>query len=215
MDVGFDKALIGAYGQDDRICAFTSLQALLGCKEPKKTAVCFFVDKEEVASTGDTSAQSFALRNFARRYCSLFKAPYDADNLLEQAEALSADVTTAFDPNFPDKFDATNHACLGKGIVIEKAGAAGSGKFRANEARAEYMQVIRTILAENNISWQTGALAKLGIGGGGTIAPFLSRYGLDCVDAGPCLLSMHSPFELSSKFDLISTYQLYQQFFLS
>lgn len=216
MDVGFDHALIGAYGQDDRICAFTSLSALLATSEPRHTALSWFVDKEEVASTGDTSAQSFALRNFLRRYSALFtEQKFQADDLLENAQAISADVTTAFDPNFPEKFDETNHADLGKGVVVEKNGAAGSGKFRANEARAEYAHVIRTLLDQNHIAWQTGALAKLGVGGGGTISPFLSRYGLDCIDAGPAILGMHSPFELSSKFDLMSTTGLYQAFFAS
>ena len=211
-DVGFDKALIGAYGQDDRICAFTSLSALLDTAEPRHTALSWFVDKEEVASTGDTSAQSFALRNFLRRYCALIPGS-DVDDVLENAQAISADVTTAFDPNFASKFDDTNHADLGKGVVVEKNGAAGSGKFRANEARAEYAHRIRTLLDKEGIAWQTGALAKLGVGGGGTISPFLSRYGLDCIDAGPALLGMHSPFELSSKFDLASTYRLYRAFF--
>ncbi|WP_320130658.1 aminopeptidase [uncultured Sphaerochaeta sp.] len=221
VDIGFDSSLIGAYGHDDRVCVYTSLMALLRCEVNEKTSICFFVDKEEVASTGDTSAQSFVLRNFIRAYVRHLdpsetgtKDCYDADDLLEQAQAISADVTTAFDPNFPEKFDEVNSAFLGSGVVVEKYGAAGSGKFRSNEASAEFMQTIRSIILKESIAWQVGTLARLGIGGGGTIAQFLSRYGMDCVDAGPCLLSMHSPLEICSKYDIYETYRLYYGFFI-
>jgi len=216
VDVGFDGELIGGYGQDDRAPVFASLIALIETGIPNQTAVAFFVDKEEVASTGDTSAQSFVLRNFASAYARLIAVRgCDADSLLEGAESISADVTTGFDPNFAEKFDETNIAYIGGGIAVEKYGAAGAGKFRASEASAEYMQVVRCILETEGIPWQTGTLAKLGVGGGGTIAAFLSRYGMDCVDAGPCLLGMHSPFEVGSKKDFFSSYRFYRGFFNS
>ncbi len=214
-DVGFDSSLIGGYGQDDRACVFASLQALLETEKPESTAVGFFVDKEEVASTGDTSAQSSALRNFVKLYSGKIGSSYnsfDADFLLEKAQCLSADVTTGFDPNFPELFDPKNIAYMGGGVAVEKYGAAGSGKFRASEASAEFMQTVRTILNENNIKWQTGTMAKLGEGGGGTIAQFISRLGMDCVDAGPPLLAMHTSFEIAAKDDLYSSYQLYSAF---
>jgi Aspartyl aminopeptidase len=216
VDVGFGGALVGGYGQDDRSSVYASLAALLEIAEPESTALCFFVDKEEVASTGDTSAQGPALRNFAVEYCELLRsgglrvpAP---DLVLEASEAISADVTTAFDPNFPDKFDSTNIAYLGGGVAVEKYGAAGAGKFRANEARAEYMQTLRSILEGASVKWQTGTLARLGVGGGGTIAAFIARLGADCVDAGVCLLGMHSPFEIAAKSDVFECYKFYRAF---
>ena len=217
-EVGFDRALLGGYGQDDRACVHASLTALTEMEIPQSTAVGFFVDKEEVASTGDTSAQSFALRNFTVTYAGLLgpdgkDRPYDPDVLLEEAQSISGDVTTGYDPNFPEMFDDLNIAYLGGGVAVEKYGAAGSGKFRANEASAEFMQKIRSILKDNDIPWQTGTLARLGKGGGGTIAQFLSRYGMDCVDAGPPLLGMHTPLEISAKKDLYATYRLYAGFF--
>jgi aspartyl aminopeptidase len=219
--VGFGSLLVGGYGQDDRSCVYASLQALLEAERPERTAIGFFVDKEEVASVGDTSAQSFALRNFVLEYCEKMNAgapssvggALDADRLLEAAEAISAAVTTGFDPNFSDKFDEANIAFLGSGVAVEKYGAAGAGKFRANEARAEFMHVVRGLLEAESIPWQVGTLARLGVGGGGTIAQFLSRYGMDCVDAGPCLLGMHSPFEIGSAGDIHSSFRLYKAFF--
>jgi len=216
VDVGFGGALLGAYGQDDRSSVYASLMALLDISDPACTALCFFVDKEEVASTGDTSAQGPALRNFALEYCRLLHAGGLAvpspDLFLERAEAISADVTTGFDPNFPDKFDSTNIAYIGEGVAVEKYGAAGAGKFRANEARAEYMQTVRAVLDSHSIKWQTGTLARLGVGGGGTIAAFISRLGMDCVDAGACLLGMHSPFEIASKSDVFECSRFYRAF---
>ncbi len=214
-DVGFDGALLGGYGQDDRACVFASLQGLLETTSPTSTAVGFFVDKEEVASTGDTSAQSNALRNFIAMYTRKLGSdysPYDTEFLLEKAQCISADVTGGFDPNFADLYDRRNIAYMGGGIAVQKYGAAGSGKFRASEASAEFMQTVRSILNAHDISWQTGTISKLGEGGGGTIAQFISRMGMDCVDAGPPLLAMHTSFELSAKSDLYASYSFYKAF---
>jgi aspartyl aminopeptidase len=216
IDVGLGGELLGGYGHDDRSCVFAALAGLLGLGVPERSALGYFVDKEEVASTGDTSAQSVWLRSFVSAYAR--KLPglgLGADELLEAAQSISADVTTAFDPNFPDKFDPVNIARLGHGVAVEKYGAAGSGKFRAHEARAEYMQTIRETLEAASVPWQTGTLARLGVGGGGTIAAFMTRAGMDCVDAGPCLLGMHSPFEVGSKEDFYNCYRFYARFLAS
>ncbi len=213
LELGFGSSLIGSYGHDDRSAVFASLMAMLDVEAPRRTALCFFVDKEEVASTGDTSAQSFVLRNFVKTLCQKTRGEsLDPDEVLSGAESISADVTTGYDPNFSSYFDQQNIAVLGGGIAVEKYGAAGAGKFRANEARAEYMHTVRALLEAESIPWQTGTLAELGVGGGGTIAAFLSRYGMDCVDAGPCLLGMHSPFEVGAASDFYASYQFYRAF---
>jgi len=211
-DIGFDKALIAAYGQDDKVCVYTSFKALLDVNDPAHTAVGLFVDKEEIGSTGDTGAESRVLLNFARDYCKKIDLSIDPGEVLEYSRALSADVTSAMDPTFKGVSDPQNTSYLGKGISIEKYGG-GGGKYDTNDARAEYMQYLRVLAEKNEIPWQTGENGKIDIGGGGTIAMFLSRYGMDCVDAGPCMLAMHSPAEVASKADIYSAFSFYKVFF--
>lgn len=217
IDIGFDRGLIGAYGHDDKVCAYTSLRALLDTKKPTQTAIAMFVDKEEIGSMGDTGAASFILEQFTYDYTQCLQNTkknhtINHRKMLENAVSISADVTAAMDPNFKDVNDSQNVSYLGKGVSIEKYGG-GGGKYSTNDAHAEFMGYLRNLLAKHNIPWQTGELGKVDMGGGGTIAMFMSRYGMDCVDAGPAVLGMHSPCEVVSKADIYSAYKLYKVFF--
>jgi len=214
-DIGFDKSLVGAYGQDDRICAFTALEALLGTKKPEFTSLALFYDKEEIGSEGNTAAQSRFLEEFVS---DLFvKTGSEAsERILRKAliasTAISADVNGALDPDFQDVHDKRNAARLGYGVCVTKFTGSG-GKGGANDANAEYLGLLRRIFNENSIVWQTGELGKVDIGGGGTIAKYLASYGMEIVDCGPAVLSMHSPFEISSKADIYMTFKAYKAFF--
>jgi aspartyl aminopeptidase len=214
-DIGFDKSLVGAYGQDDRICAFTALEALLGTKKPEFTSAALFYDKEEIGSEGNTAAQSRFLEEFVS---DLFvKTGSEAsERVLRKAliasTAISADVNGALDPDFQDVHDKRNAARLGYGVCVTKFTGSG-GKGGANDANAEYLGLLRRIFNENSIVWQTGELGKVDIGGGGTIAKYLASYGMEIVDCGPAVLSMHSPFEISSKADIYMTSKAYHAFF--
>jgi len=211
VDIGFDRGLVGAYGQDDRVCAFASLMAIIEIKNPAHTATVFFTDKEETGSYGDTGADSFALMNFTDKYRNLASLKQSPWEILEKSKSISADVTGAMDPTFSSVNDPQNVSYLGKGVSIEKYGG-GGGKYSTNDAHAEYMQYMRNLADRNSIPWQTGEMGKIDIGGGGTIAMLLSRYGMDCVDAGPSLLGMHSICEVTSKADIYASYLLYRAF---
>ncbi|MFP4523040.1 MAG: aminopeptidase [Candidatus Nanoarchaeia archaeon] len=211
-DVGFDKSLLAAYGHDDGVCVYTSLQALLHTKNPSSTAVALFIDKEETGSAGDTGAQSYILRQFAQRYLASVGSSLSVDLFLGQASSLSADVTSGLNPNYKDAQDATNVSRLGYGVSLEKYGG-GGGKYSTNDASAEYMHTIRQLLNDNNVYWQTGENGRIDLGGGGTIAQYFSRYGMSCVDVGPCMLGMHSPYEIVSKADVYEAYLCYKAFF--
>jgi aspartyl aminopeptidase len=213
IDIGFDKGLVAGYGQDDRVCVYTSLIALTEIKNPKYTAVAYFADKEETGSAGDTGAESFALVNFASDYIRLTGLTVTPWMILERSHAISADVTVAMDPTFSSVNDPQNVSYIGKGVSIEKYGG-GGGKYNTNDAHAEYMQFIRGIADKNLVPWQTGEMGKIDIGGGGTIAMFMSRLGMDCIDAGPCVLGMHSVCEVTSKADIFSAYRLYKAFYM-
>jgi len=211
VDIGFDRALLGGYGQDDRVCVYTSLRALIEIKKPSYTSVVYFTDKEETGSYGDTGAESFALINLTKEYRKLAGIDADTFKILEQSKSISADVTSAMNPNFQSVNDPQNVSYLGKGISIDKYGG-GGGKSSTNDAHSEYMQFIRLMADTNNIPWQTGELGKVDCGGGGTIAMLMSRYGMDCVDAGVCMLGMHSTCEITSKSDIYSAYNFYKVF---
>jgi len=212
IDIGFDKGLVAGYGQDDRVCIYTSLIALTEIENPQNTAVAFFADKEETGSAGDTGAESFALVNFTYDFIKLTGLTITPWKILEKAQAISADVTTAMDPTFSSVNDPQNVSYIGKGVSIEKYGG-GGGKYNTNDAHAEYMQLIRSIADKNSIPWQTGEMGKIDVGGGGTIAMFMSRFGMDCIDAGPSVLGMHSVCEVTSKADIFSSYCLYKAFY--
>ncbi len=210
VEVGFDKSMIGAYGQDDKICSYAALRAFLATSPKTHTNILMLVDKEEVGSMGNTGAESTLLPRFVLELVVKAGGKHDVGNIFENSYAISADVSAAADPNFKDVFDLDNACYLGNGVCITKyTGVA--GKARSNDASAEYMNKIRHLL--KNIPWQTGELGKVDMGGGGTIAMYISRYGLDVVDAGPAVLAMHSPLEISSKADLYAAYLFYREFY--
>lgn len=215
-DVGIDRSLIGAYGQDDRICGYTSLRAILDIEGiPKRTAVCFLADKEETGSDGSTGLQSQYLEYFTSDMIAKAKGIYSDLYLKEtlwNSKALSSDVTVGIDPVFKSVNDPQNAAQLNYGIVITKYTGSG-GKYSTNDADAEYVGEIRKLLNDNGVKWQTGMLGKIDEGGGGTVAKYLAMKGIRTIDVGPALLAMHSPFEVSSKLDVYETYRAYKVFF--
>ena len=207
-DVGFDRSLIGSYGQDDRVCAYTSLQAILSIQNPEYTAIALFVDKEEIGSEGNTSAQVIP---FLRSILKQLNPSADMDMVMLHSKVLSADVDAAVTPNYKEVFELKNASTLGDGVSMSKYTGHG-GKSGANDAPAEYVGEIRQILNEHNIPWQTGELGKVDKGGGGTVAKFFSRMGMTVLDLGPPVLSMHSPYEITSKVDVYASYLAYQAF---
>ncbi len=214
-DIGFDRSLIGAYGHDDRICAFTSFDALLSLSGNQHTAIALFYDKEEIGSEGNTGAQSSFLQEFLSDL--LVRTGRDASErslrkTLADSRALSADVNAGIDPDYQEVHEKRNAARLGYGICLTKFTGSG-GKKGANDASAEYVGAIRRLFNENAIVWQTGELGKVDEGGGGTVAKFLASYGMDVIDCGPAVLSMHSPFEIASKGDLLETFKAYSAFY--
>ena len=207
-DMGFDKSLIGAYGQDDRACAFASLKAILDVKNPGHTALSLFVDKEEIGSEGSTTAQ---VTTFLRSILKKLDPSVDVDSVMLKSKVVSADVNAAVTPNYIDVFELKNASSLGNGIVMSKYTGHG-GKYAANDASAEYVAEIRTMLNKAKIPWQTGELGKVDKGGGGTVAKYFSRLGMEVIDLGPAVMSMHSPFEVTSKADIYSSYLAYYAF---
>lgn len=213
-DIGFDKSMVGAYGQDDRVCAYTALRAVLDIDKVKKTAICVLTDKEEVGSMGNTGAQSSFLENHIANLCSLSIDNYkeiDLRRCLGNSKMLSADVNAAIDPNFEGVYDSLNSSFIGKGIVLQKY-TGSRGKAGASDASAEFMGEVRKIFKDNNIVWQTAELGKVDQGGGGTIAQFIANMGVDVVDCGVAVLSMHAPFEITSKVDIYMAYKAYKAF---
>lgn len=211
-DIGFDSSLMAAYGQDDKICAYTSLRGLLDMEEPEHTAIVFFSDKEETGSGSNTGAESFALENFVKDICTGLDLDTPAYRVLESSQAISADVVVSRNPNFKGATeDEDNITFLGRGVTIQKYGGS-RGKSSTNDAHAEYLAQLRTLLEENKISWQTGEFGTIDLGGGGTIAKLMGRFGMDVIDCGPGILDMHSPCEVTSKADLYQCYRLFTTF---
>lgn len=207
-DIGFDKSLIGAYGQDDKACAFTSLKAILDVKNTEHTALSLFVDKEEIGSEGSATAQ---VTTFLRSVIKELDPKADVDRVMLKSKVVSADVNAAVTPNYTEVFELKNASSLGNGIVMSKYTGHG-GKYSANDASAEYVAEIRTMLNKEKIPWQTGELGKVDKGGGGTVAKYFSRLGMEVIDLGPAVLSMHSPYEVTSKVDIYSSYLAYVAF---
>ncbi|MCT4595944.1 MAG: aminopeptidase [Anaeromicrobium sp.] len=213
-EVGLDRSIIGSYGQDDRVCAYTSLRSILEVENPTNMAVALFVDKEEVGSMGNTGMQSKFFENIIGELVAL-----EDDKLIDikirksfgNSKVLSADVGCAFDPNYPDVVDKRNVAYLGKGVLVCKYTGA-RGKSGSNDASAEFIHQVSKLFDENNIVWQIGELGKVDQGGGGTIAYILANYGAEVIDCGVPLLSMHAPVELASKMDIYMAYKAYKAF---
>ena len=210
-DMGFDKSLVAAYGQDDRACAYTSLQAIIDTNNPEYTSLALFVDKEEIGSEGNSTAQ---VSTFLRSIIKTLDSKADVDSVMLKSKVISADVEAAVTPNYTDVFELKNAACLGFGIAMAKFTGHG-GKYSGNDANAEYVAEIRGILNKNKIPWQTAELGKVDQGGGGTVAKYFSRLGMEVIDMGPAVMSMHSPYEITSKVDIYSAYLAYKAFLKS
>ena len=209
--------MIGGYGQDDRVCAYTALRAILDVKKPEKTAICLLVDKEEVGSMGNTGMRSQYFENVLAKICSLTKSNYNdlvLRNALSNSTCLSADVGVALDPNFADVTEKNNTAILNGGIALMKYSGS-RGKAGASDASAELVAKIRKIFNENGVEWQMGELGKVDMGGGGTIAQYVANLDMEVIDVGVPLLSMHAPFEIAGKLDIFMTYRGYLEFYLN
>lgn len=204
MDIGLDRSMIGAYGQDDRVCAFAALQAILDIETPKKTAVCLLVDKEEIGSMGVSGMQSAAFDTFMRDLCASCGA--DREICYENSFCLSADVTAAYDPNFAEAYEKRNSARLNYGVGLCKYTGA-RGKSGASDASAEVVARTRRMLDDAGVLWQMAELGKVDYGGGGTIAQYMANRNIDTLDAGVPVLAMHAPFETVSKLDCYMTYK--------
>lgn len=198
--LGFDQSMIGAYGQDDRVCAFTAFEALLQVEKPEKTALVLLADKEEIGSEGVSGMQS----RFFERALSLLSGGADLLEICAASKCLSADVNAAFDPIYPSVYDKQNTCLLGYGPCITKYTGAG-GKSGTNDASAELMRYFAQKMAKEHVTYQTGELGKVDAGGGGTVAKFMSQRDIDTVDIGVGLLSMHAPFEVAAKADVYET----------
>ena len=214
QDVGWDRGLVGAYGQDDRACAFASLEAIGKLRKPVETAVVVFLDKEEVGSDGSTGAKSRFLEAVVAdllHHSGVEPATADIRACLMNTRALSGDVTGALDPDYQEVHEKRNAAKVGYGVCLTKFTGTG-GKYGSSDANAEFVSEIRLLLNRNNVVWQTGELGKVDQGGGGTIAKFLAVHGMEVLDCGTPLLSAHSPFEIASKGDLYMTYKAFAAF---
>ena len=211
--LGFDRSMVAAYGQDDKICAYTSLRALLDTVTPVKTAVCIFADKEEIGSMGNTGMESHVFDTFISEL--LNKTNTNRPNLLDKvfcnSKMLSADVDAGLDPIYASVSEKNNAAYLGKGVGLNKYTGA-RGKSGASDANAEFVAQIRNIFESNNIMYQVSELGKVDTGGGGTIAYILANKGVDVIDCGVPVLSMHAPYEVTSKFDVYEAYRAYAAF---
>lgn len=208
-DIGFDRSLIGAYGHDDRVCAYTALMAAVKCSNPKHTAVTVLTDKEETGSDGNTGLQSAYLKYFIADLAAEFGA--EGREVLSNSQCMSADVNAAFDPTFPDVMDKRNCAFINYGVVVTKFTGA-RGKSGTSDASAEFVGRIRKLLDENKVIWQTGELGKVDMGGGGTVAAYIANLNVDTIDVGVPVLSMHAPFETVSKIDVYQTYKAFEAF---
>ena len=208
-DVGLDRSLIGAYGHDDRVCAFPALIAVCETENPEKTAVCVLADKEETGSDGNTGLASDFLRFVIRDLCE--KQGVDYTVALRNSKCLSADVNAGLDPTFKDVMESRNAAKLNYGAVITKYTGA-RGKSGTSDASAEYVAYVRNMLDNAGVIWQTGELGRVDLGGGGTVAMYVANMGVDVVDLGVPVLSIHAPFEIVSKLDVYETYRTMLEF---
>ena len=212
--LGFDRSMVAGYGQDDRVCSYAALRGILNIQNPKRTAVCILADKEEIGSYGNTGMESHEFDTFISEI--LNKLNVNKPNLLDRvfcnSKMISADVDAALDPIYASVSDSRNASYLGRGMGINKYTGA-RGKSGASDANAEYVAEIRKIYEENNIKYQFGELGKVDVGGGGTIALILANKGIEVIDSGVPVLSMHSPYEVTSKFDIFEAYRAYEAFF--
>ena len=212
-EAGLDASMIMAYGQDDRVCAYTSAAAMFDMKSVKRTACCLLVDKEEIGSVGATGMQSKFFENTVEE---LMESMGEYSELklkrcLAGSYMLSSDVSAAYDPNYASAFEKKNAAYFGRGVVFNKF-TGSRGKSGSNDANAEYIGKLRKIMDDNHVAFQTAELGKVDIGGGGTIAYILSLYGMNVIDSGVAVLNMHAPWEITSKADVYEAYKSYKAF---
>lgn len=205
-DVGLDRSMVGAYGQDDRVCAYASLIATMECSKPNKTLICVLADKEEIGSDGNTGLKAAYLKYFIADLAQPYQV--SARTVIANSECLSADVNAAFDPTFPSPYEKKNSVYMNGGVALMKYSGA-RGKSGTSDASAEFMGKIGRLFDEADVVWQVGELGKVDAGGGGTVAAYVANLGMDVVDIGVPVLSMHAPFEVTSKLDI---YMMYQSF---
>lgn len=210
-DLGFDRSMIGAYGHDDRVCAYPALMAALTCNAPEHTAVTILTDKEETGSDGNTGLNSSYTKYFIYDLAEM--QGFNGRDVLSASQCLSADVNAAFDPNYADVYEKRNSCYLNKGVCITKY-TGSRGKGGTSDASAEYMSRIRTLLDRKNVLWQIGELGKVDVGGGGTVAKYVSNLDVETVDLGVPVLSMHAPWEIVAKIDVYMAYRAFYEFFL-
>ena len=214
-DCGLDRSMIAGYGQDDRVCAYTSLLALLEMEAPKRTSCCLLVDKEEIGSVGATGMQSHFFENSVAEVLDALGQYSDLRlrKALKNSSMLSSDVSAGYDPAFAEAFEKKNSAYLGRGIVLNKFTGA-RGKSGSNDANAEYVARVRRIFDDHKVCFQTAELGKVDVGGGGTIAFIAALYGMEVIDSGVSVLSMHAPWEVTSKADVYEAKKAYKAFLL-
>ena len=208
-DVGFDRSMIGAYGHDDKVCAYPALVATVDCNAPKHTVVTVLTDKEETGSDGNTGLCSAYLEYFIADIAEDLGS--DGRTVLSASECLSADVNSAFDPTFPEVNERNNCAYINKGVCVTKYTGA-RGKAGTSDASAEFTGRIRRLMDKNNVIWQTGELGKVDEGGGGTVAAYIANLNVDTIDLGVPVLSMHAPYEIVSKVDTYMAYKAFKVF---
>lgn len=208
-DIGFDRSLIGAYGQDDRVCAYPALTAILNVRAPKKTAIAILTDKEEIGSMGNTGLQSDFLSHVIHDICVMQNC--DETVAKRNSKCLSADVNAGTDPTFQDVMERRNASFLNYGVVLTKY-TGGGGKSSTSDASAEYVAEIRAMLDRADIVWQTGELGRVDAGGGGTVAMYVANLGIDVIDLGVPVLSMHAPYETTAKLDVYMCYRAMYEF---
>ena len=209
-DLGFDRSLIGAYGHDDRVCAYAELAAILQLDVPEKSAVCIFADKEEIGSEGVSGMQSEAFEHFMKTLCGMQSV--ELTDCFANSFCISADVTAAYDPNFSEVYERRNAAYVNYGIGLCKYTGSG-GKGGASDASAEVVGRIRRLFNGNGVMWQMAELGKTDAGGGGTVAKYMAKRNIDTLDAGVPVLSMHAPYETVAKLDCYMTYKGMKVFF--
>ncbi len=208
-NVGLDCGLIGAYGQDDRVCAYPALEAILDCDNPEDTVITVLTDKEEIGSVGPTGLSSAYLRHFIESVADMAGvAPY---TVIKNSKCLSADVTAAVDPTFSDVCESKNASYCGYGIAMSKY-TGSRGKSGCNDASAEFVAYVRSVFEQDGVIWQTGELGRVDLGGGGTVAAYVGNMDMEVVDVGVPVLCMHSPFEITSKLDVYMAYKGFSAF---
>lgn len=212
-DMGIDSSMILGYGQDDRVCAYTSLVAMLANDNPKTTTACILVDKEEIGSVGATGMHSSFFANMVAELIDRMGcySELSVRRILSNSRMLSSDVSAAYDPGFDSAFEKKNTAYLGRGIVFNKYTGA-RGKSQSNDANAEYVARVRAAMEQDKVAYQTAELGKVDVGGGGTIAYIMAKYGMDVIDCGVAVLNMHAPYEITSKIDIYETMRGYLAF---